>query len=299
MTRISVCICTFKRPEPLKRLLSELTRQETEGEFVFSIVVADNDSARSAEEVVCNFAAQSSIAVRYCVEPRQGIALARNKVVENADGDFLAFIDDDEFPTPRWLICLLKTLREYNVVGVLGPVRPHFDSAPPRWVIDGQFHNRPEDPTGMRLSVTKCRTGNALLSRELFADQEHPFRPECLTGEDQDFFRRMIDKGHTFIWCNEAVVYEAVPPTRWTRGFLVRRAMFRGMFSIRNHNHRFPVGRMFRTFVAVPAYGVALPVALIFGQAGFMSIACKLSYHLGRIFGMIGLNPIRQPYVAE
>jgi len=297
MIHITVCICTFKRPQLLSRLLHELAGQDTDGQFTYSIVVVDNDQLRSAETVVSEFVKNSPIAARYCVESRQNIARARNKAVENAEGDFIAFIDDDEFPTRGWLLSLLKTLSEYQVDGVLGPVKPHFDAEPPRWVIEGGFHDRPMDPTGTRLDWSKCRTGNVLLKRQVFTQTEPPFRPECLTGEDQDFFRRMIAKGHAFVWCNEAVVYEAVPPARWTRGFLVRRALFRGVFSLRNHG--FPVQRILQSVIAVPAYVAALPVALLFGQARFMKCVFKLSYHIGRLLAVVGVNPIGQNYVSE
>src|SRR5213080_4720223 len=103
---VSVCICTYKRPHLLERLLDELGNQET-GELVtYSIVIADNDASRSAEAVVREFEAGSPISVIYCVEPVQNIALARNKAIENAKGDFVAFIDDDEFPTRTWLLTL-------------------------------------------------------------------------------------------------------------------------------------------------------------------------------------------------
>src|SRR5664280_1724691 len=49
---ISVCICTYKRPWLLKRLLGEIGKQETGGLFSYSIVVADNDALRSAEATV-------------------------------------------------------------------------------------------------------------------------------------------------------------------------------------------------------------------------------------------------------
>src|SRR5579863_9066769 len=78
-THISICVCTFKRSDPLKRLLGELVGQETGGLFTYSIVIVDNDHLRSAEPVVLEFAAASSISIRYCEEPRQNIALARNK----------------------------------------------------------------------------------------------------------------------------------------------------------------------------------------------------------------------------
>ena len=57
---------------------------------------------------------------------------------------------------------------------------------------------------------------------------EPVFRQEFRAGEDQDFFRRMIEKGHKFIWCDEAVAYESVPPIRWKRSVMLKRALLRG-----------------------------------------------------------------------
>src|SRR5438128_13077 len=84
------------------------------------------------------------------------------------------------------------------------------------------------------IDVTQARSGTVLLQSHLFAGYAQPFRAVCLEGSDQEFFKRMMQKGHVFIWCNEAVVYEVVPPPRWKRSFLVRRALFRGIFSLRN-----------------------------------------------------------------
>src|SRR5438132_472818 len=145
---ISVCICTYKRLLFLKRLLDELAAQETRGLFTYSIVVADNDQSQSAKAVVEDCAARSNISLKYCVEPRQNIALTRNKAVENADGDFVAFIDDDEFPIKGWLLALFTTCKDYDVDGALGPVKPHFDEQPPKWIVQTKFYDRPTYPTG-------------------------------------------------------------------------------------------------------------------------------------------------------
>jgi len=58
---ISVCVCTYKRPLLLKRLLTDLSRQHTGGLFTYSIVVADNDKERSAEAVLAEFQSGSAI----------------------------------------------------------------------------------------------------------------------------------------------------------------------------------------------------------------------------------------------
>ncbi len=294
---IAVCICTYKRPVSLKRLLRELGRQETDGLFTYSIVLADNDALQSAQPVVAEFAAASVVPIRYCVEPRQNIALARNKAIENANGDFVAFIDDDEFPTSRWLLTLFNACNEYKVDGVLGPVKRHFDEQPPQWVIKGNFYVRPTYPTGFVIDWRKGQTGNVLLKSDLFANCAAPFDPEFRSGEDQIFFRRMIKEGHVFIWCNEAVTYEVVPPVRWSRTFMLRRALLRG--AVEPKTPTFAARDIVKSVIAVPVYIAALPVAFVLGHDKLMSILVRLCDHLGKLLALVGINPVGEPYVVE
>jgi glycosyltransferase involved in cell wall biosynthesis len=297
LPHISVCICTYKRPLLLKRTLESVCSQRTEGIFTISVVVADNDKTESGRAVVEEIASRVSLDVKYCIEPQQNIAMARNRAVGNATGDFVAFLDDDEFATGDWLLPLFKTLNEYRVDGVLGPVNPFFETGAPEWVIKGGFYDRPVHPTGMNLEWRQCRTGNVLLKSELFAGDERPFKPECLSGEDQDFFRRKIEEGKRFAWCHEAPLLEVVPAVRWKRSFLLRRALFRGVFAQRNHGLQ-PL-RVLQALISTPLYAVMLPIALACGQATFMTCLFKLSYHTGRLFALFGFNPISQPYVYD
>ncbi|MGB2677976.1 MAG: glycosyltransferase family A protein [Candidatus Acidiferrum sp.] len=293
---ITVCVCTYRRPELLKSLLEDLREQATGGLFTYSILVVDNDHQESANAVVSEFAAGQKIHADYYVQPEQNIALARNMAIEHATGDFIVFIDDDESPIQRWLLTLFEACNKFNAHGALGPVHPRFVEAPPDWVVDGKFYDRPTYPTGFVIDWRKGRTGNTLLKREVFAGVSQPFRPEFRTGEDQDFFRRMIEKGYVFIWCNEAVAYESVPASRWNRAFLLKRALLRGHASLAHPT--FSVRDILTSAVAAPAYALALPFALVMGQGKFMSILVRLFDHLGRLLGFIGINPIKDPYVT-
>jgi len=294
---ISVCICTYKRLVFLKRLLEKLVVQETAGLFTFSIVVADNDRLRSAEPLAAEFAASSSVPIRYCMQPEQNIALTRNAAIACASGDFIAFIDDDEFPVQNWLLTLFRAWQKYSVDGVLGPVLPYFDHQPPRWILKGKFYDRATYPTGFVIDWTKGRTGNVLLSSSLFSPGTPPFRPQFQSGEDQDFFERMINAGRVFIWCNEAVAYESVPPVRWKRSFMLKRALFRG----KNSAHHPSLGAFdtMKSMVAVPLYAALLPFTLLRGQHTFMVFLIKLCDHLGKLLEIAGMNPIKTPYVTE
>ena len=294
---ICVCVCTYKRADLLKRLLRELDRQETEGLFAYSVVVVDNDLLESARAVVADFKAASAIPIQYCVEPQQNIALARNKAIENAAGDYVAFIDDDEFPAERWLLNLFTACNQYNVEGVLGPVKRHFDEQPPTWIVNGDFYKRPTHPTGFVMGWKETRTGNVLLRKRLFATGDRPFRPEFRAGEDQDFFRRMIDKGHSFIWCDEAVAYEVVPPIRWKRTYMLRKAMLRGATAVLHPS--FGKLEIAKSVIAIPAYSVALPFALLLGQHRFMDLLVRLFDHVGKLLELLGINPVKEQYIAD
>jgi glycosyltransferase involved in cell wall biosynthesis len=290
---VTVCVCTFRRPELLKRLLDELARQETGGTFTYSVVVADNDRSQSARRTVEEFVASSPLRVVYCVEPEQNIARARNKTLEQAQGDYVAFIDDDEYPCRDWLANLIKIASARGVDGVLGPVKPHFETPPPPWAVKGGFFERPTHETGCRIDLKEARTGNVLLNRRMLDGLNEIFRPQFGTGgEDVDFFARMMEQGRVFVWCNEAPVFESVPAARCRRSYLLRRALLRGRNTAKNPSGR--AGNILKSLFAVPLYALALPALLLGGQHVFLKYLIKLTDHTGRLLALVGLNPVRE-----
>jgi len=294
---ICVCICTYKRDAYLRRLLKELSDQDTEGRFTYSIVVCDNDHMRSADAIVSEFHSKSKVEIKYCFEMQQNISLARNKTIENSFGEFIAFIDDDEFPDKRWLLNLFETLKKYDVDGVLGPVIRHFDTPPPKWLLKSDFYARPIYPTGTVLDKDKGRTGNVLLKRGVFDGQSQPFNPEFRGGGDKEFFRRVINKGYRFIWSAEAVAFEVVPPVRWKRSFMLKRALFRGALVPLHPD--FGWRQIAKSITAVCAYTLLLPFALLLGQHRFMAVMVSLCDHIGLLLALFGIRPFRQAYITE
>lgn len=290
---VTICICTCGRPQLLERLLRDIARQDARGAFTFSVVVADNDASRSAEAVVTRCARETALSCHYAVQPERNIALARNTALAHATGEFLVFIDDDEFPVPLWLFRLFETCQTTGAAGVLGPVKPHFETGTPQWVIKGGFYDRPTHPTGFVLAWGECRTGNVLFRRAILPANEPPFRREFGTGgEDQDFFRRLTERGHQFVWCDEAVAYEVVPFNRCSRRFMLSRALLRGKNSWRHKPGR--LRNLLKSLVAVPAYLLALPVLLLAGHHYFMRYFVKLADHGGRLLASVGLNPVSE-----
>jgi glycosyltransferase involved in cell wall biosynthesis len=279
----------------LTRLLTELNRQETGGLFTYSIVVADNDEAKSAEPTVTEFRLSSAVHVKYCVESGRGINKARNATIANAEGGFIAVIDDDEFPVSNWLLMLFKCCNEYKVDGVLGPVKRHFDEVPPAWLQRSHLYERRVNPTGMRVDWRESRTGNVLLRRNVVAGEEAPFREDLRRGGDVEFFRRKMAEGRLFIWCAEAEVFEVIPPSAWKRAYLLRKALMRGESNVKQGDLGFI--SVVKSMIAVPLYALALPFAQLLGHHRFMTLLVKLCDHLGKFLALVGIHPIREEYV--
>lgn len=291
--RICVCVCTFKRPSLLKRLITSLKCQTVNGAFTFSVLVVDNDKDRSAECTVQICAMNAGFDISYVCEPVQNIALARNRAVDNARGDFIAFIDDDEFPDSQWLLSLHSTCLRYEADGVLGPVVPHFDEKAPEWLIRGKVCERPSYATGTAVHWDYMRTGNVMMRKSLFDNPVVRFdaRYGRSGGEDGDFFRRVCEAGARFVWCNEAPVYESVPPERWSASYHLKRSMRIGGLNGERAREEVPLllRRLPKTMALVIGMSLLSPMLVLLRKHVRMRLLMKLAYEVGWTCGTAGL----------
>jgi succinoglycan biosynthesis protein ExoM len=296
---ISVCICTFHRNATLERLLRMLALQETAGLFEISVVVVDNDEAGPARDLVLRISKELGIPIAYEVEPVRAIPAARNHAVRLAVGNFIAMVDDDEFPPPHWLLTMYRAIQMFQVDGVLGPVRPFFDQLPPIWLTRGQFSGAPAYPTGTLLCWQQTYAGNALLKRAVFTTHNVRFDESyVLGGEDQPFFRTAMAAGCRFVAVEEGAVYEVVLPERWTKKYYLRRALVNGF-----NAHRVAVSQCWnlsrvtmpiKSTVAVLIYALMLPVAQLLGDHIVVSVLEKGGHHLSRLLATLHIRVLKE-----
>ncbi len=296
---ITVCICTYKRPLMLEKLITALQQQRTNGLFTYSAVIVDNDCNESARNAVLKLSINSSFAIEYYVVPEQNIALARNKAIEKAKGAYIAFIDDDEWPPQNWLVTLFMTINQYMVDGVLGPVQAQYEIQPPNWIVRGKFYEKkPPYKTGHVLRWTDTRTSNALIKKEIIGPNMIRFDPRFgRGGEDKDLFKRLIEKGHVFVWCADGAVFESVPPERLTRFFMIKRALLRGKMSTAGDSVK--ILGVVKSLLAILVYSSVLPILLLYKHHIFMKYLIKDFDHIGKILALMGLDVIKQKYVMK
>lgn len=282
----------------LVRLLRMLAIQETANLFRVSVVVVDNDAAGPSRDLVLRLSNELGLDITYEVEPVRTIATARNHALRLAEGDFIAMIDDDEFPPPNWLLTMYRAMQTFEVDGVLGPVRPFFEQPPPAWLMKGEFSGAPAYRTGTLLRWQQTYAGNALLKadvcckRKVFFDESY-----TMGGEDQVFFRSAMQAGCRFVAVEEGTVYETVPPERWGKKYYLRRAIANGFNAHKAQlSQSWSLSRLtmpFKSVVAVCLYAVALPFAFIVGDHLFVTVLEKGGHHLSRLFATVHIRLLK------
>jgi glycosyltransferase involved in cell wall biosynthesis len=257
-------------------------------DFEFEIIVVDNDPLGTAHAAVVQ---NGSACIRYAIEPAPGVTNARNRVLmEAADCDALAFIDDDEVPQSGWLGALISAALAYDADAVSGPVHSVFEGPLDPWVEASETYDRTHrshlstgDP------ISRAATNNLLLDmrqvRALGVTFDQRFG---LTGGEDSFFSGQLrQRGARMIWAADAVVDDLVPMTRANRRYNLQRR-----FSLSNAGGRVDI------LLAAP--GVARTLARLRGGAkGIAQVAKGSTMAIrGRLGGELRLQSQGERYVV-
>ena len=105
---ISVVIPTFNRCNLLINCLLAL-EQQTFPFKNFEIIVVDDGSTDQTENMVGDFIKKTKSNCKYYKIKHSGPSRARNKGIEMAKGEIIAFTDDDCIPAPDWLENIYNT----------------------------------------------------------------------------------------------------------------------------------------------------------------------------------------------
>ena len=231
---VTVAIPTFKRPERLRGLLASLPEQKMSAERAHSIsvsvLVIDNDPAKSARDVAHEYA------VRYAAVPTPGLSAVRNAALDQAtDADALVFIDDDELPGSDWLATLVAPWMAGTADLVSGRVISTFETAVDPWIESGRFFRRTTFSEG---SLMPFAATNNLLIDSGFV-RVHALRFDeafgLSGGEDIRFTSQAVAYGARIVACPLAIVLDPVTPERLSRSWLMRRAFRDGTTTALSH----------------------------------------------------------------
>ena len=296
--RILIAIPTFRRPDGLRRLLGKIAAMETTADI--SVVVADNEGEGGAgTDVVGELAESYRFPITAIAVPERGLTSVRNALVgharQNGPFDYVAMIDDDEWPSANWIddLVAMQVSTGAGIVG--GPNLPVFAPGAPAWVRYCPLFRADDMPDGVVDIV--WGTCNLLLHKSVFAHSDSNLFDPAFNesgGEDVDAFMRLRKSGHRFAWSKSALVWEDVPPSRTTLAWITRRA-----FRIGNSNMlvqlRWKYGRHGR-LLALPSTLAAIGLNSLLLFAFSLVAERRMTYYvrlvrsLGKLAFLTGLR---------
>jgi glycosyltransferase involved in cell wall biosynthesis len=233
---VSIVIATRNRSVLLAQTLEALAAQRWPADRL-EIVISDNGSTDDTRAVVERAARRAGGApVRYLFVAQPGKSHAVNAALPLTRGDLIAFTDDDVRPDPEWISALARAVEDTDADFVAGRIQPIWEIEPPRWMSPALYgvlaipDNGPERlpitadhparvmPIGANMAV---RAAVIVWLGSLRTDLGK-LAGSLRTGEDHEFFLRLLHAGCRGVYEPTALVAHVVPAERLTRRYFRR-----------------------------------------------------------------------------
>jgi len=224
---ISVVIPTRNRKVLAAQCVKSLLAQSV---IPDEILVIDNASSDGTASFLN---AEFSKKISVICEGREGVAAARNRGIEYARGDILAFIDDDSTARPDWLASIRDCLEKTGAAGAGGPALPLWERLPPTYISRSRkamSYMSAFDPGGSRRRLTGPREfligTNCAFRKEVFL-AGHRFHRiysggrRFNVGEDYEFSRR-VALNYPVFYDPGIVVFHRIPAFKMCLSYLAR-----------------------------------------------------------------------------
>ena len=227
---ISVAIITIRGREiALEKLLTHLNKSFMHYPEECELVICNNSDKNYIEQIekIISITKTDEYCSRRIIQsPENNIAVARNLLFKKTAHRLLAFIDDDEYPTEKWLTALSDAMREKETHVVAGPVISNYPNTTPYWIVNADIHNVETRTDGNVIQY--AATCNLLIDKQSVPEPVFNIDFGKSGGSDTEFFERNVQAGMIVRWATKALVYEDVDSSRANSRFIIRRFMVQG-----------------------------------------------------------------------
>lgn len=179
--QISVVMPVYNTGEMLRETIDSVLAQ-THSDF--ELIIVDDGSQSETSKIAREY---SDPRIRYYYQENRGMATARNRGVELAQGEYIAFLDHDDVWLPEKLEKQLETFHSNPSAGIVFSPVIIFDS----------------EKSSLQPSPTECSWKNlvrgnfihtcscVMIKRKLIVDQNEYFDPICEPSDDYDLWLRI------------------------------------------------------------------------------------------------------------
>lgn len=131
---LTVAIPTYNGSTRLPKVLDALRQQINPEEIAWEIIIIDNKSTDQTAQVFKDYQGHwpGDFPLKYYFEGQQGLAFARERAIQEAQGTYVAFLDDDNIPAPDWIAAAYEFGKTHPQAGAFsGQIHGEFEVEPP------------------------------------------------------------------------------------------------------------------------------------------------------------------------
>jgi glycosyltransferase involved in cell wall biosynthesis len=253
--KVSAIVCTYNRSGFLRDCLQSLVEQTLDVRL-FEVIIVNNNSTDDTQSVAERFT-QGYDRFRVVLEPKQGLSNARNRGWREAEGRYVAFLDDDATACPTWLEKILWAFENVKPTPgcVGGQIDLTWEVSRPAWILDDMLA-----PLGrLDISDKPCLLkneylfgGNLAIPKALLEDIGG-FNPNLgrgasdLMGNEEILLQQQVQqKGLPLYYHPEIFVWHMVHKARVRKSWFLQRRFWQGVSTVKTEELKSPVGIFFR-----------------------------------------------------
>ncbi|NHF61080.1 glycosyltransferase family 2 protein [Flavobacteriaceae bacterium TP-CH-4] len=294
---LSVVIPLYNKELSIERTIASVLKQTYAS---FELIVVDDGSTDKSVEIVENF---TDDRIRLIKKANGGVSSARNKGIEAANYDWLAFLDADDFWHEDYLLEISKVIERPIDIEVIatGFARINKDgtilksSVALRSGIVDYFKATNESGYNVLNMSTFCVKKTSLLSIGMFSKH-------LTHGEDMEVFEKLARRGNIWI-VNKVLSYYVMDAENRAMGKLPdiekHRLYYVDSSEITSDEERlYQKTRILNSIVErVSNFDVKGALALLKRQRGLITMGVLVDYMINRFLTKIGLK--RKPKIIE
>lgn len=201
MKLFSIIIPTYNRSSFLPKAIESVILQTYSN---WELIIVDDGSTDKTKEVVHPFLSDTRIHYHYQENAER--SAARNKGIGLAKGDFITFMDSDEYIDANRLELLIEGIKNNNCISALyvTDIRFEFPDSEKNYVRKGRTFSFPVNPN--ELIETIIGNPQFCASKEVF--EKHKFNPNLTVGEDMELLFRISEEYPLIYLENNATITE-------------------------------------------------------------------------------------------
>lgn len=185
---VSVVIPMYNAEKYIEETIHSILNQTYQQ---IEIVIVDDESTDQSSSIVKRIKETSPDKIQYIKQKNQGVSVARNTGIENANGKYIAFLDSDDLWHPTKLEKQVQSMHFNQMDACYCGYMNFFETTPEKSEVKTKFIKGNIASNYLTRNII-AQTSTWIFKKSVVKDYNIRFTPNCNWGEDLEFLFKLM-----------------------------------------------------------------------------------------------------------